>query len=147
MAEYRVVRLICKHFGFDAHQVDEWVEYGEFWCYAAEAFDAEELQDYRDSILAGGKEAKKKWKWQTKDHAGTRSVATKSKNVGQSIADFATMLTGGPLKKSGDVSQYAKIRGLQKVFQDKEGNLYDENMNKIESDSGLVFVPSEERVH
>jgi len=145
MAEFRAMRLICKHFNFIGDYLDEELEYGIFWCYLAEALDAEELIDYRETLLAGGKEAKKKWKWATPDHAGTRAVVTRKEDVRASLSDFATMM-GMRMQKTGNIDEYARIRGAQEVYRDGAGKLYDRNMNPIESETGLVFVASE-KVH
>jgi len=145
MAEFRAIRLICEHFGVSGPYVDDNLEYGLFWCYLAESLDAEELRDYRDALLAGGKDAKKKWKWATPDHAGTKPVAIGGqKNVKQSIVRFATMLSGGPLKASGNIEEYAKVRNMPLVYQDADGDLFDEHGKPIPSRPGQVFVPLKE---
>ena len=149
MAEYRALRMVCRHFNLSIEDIDEELEYGKFWCCLAEALDAEELQDYRDAVAMGGKKAAKKWKWATPDHAGTRPVLSGKKAAQASMIDFAAMLSGGKVKKSGDIGEYAKVRQLQRVWQDEEGNLFDQDGNPIESDPGLVFVPleSSDRTH
>jgi hypothetical protein len=149
MGEYRAIRLICKHFNFLGDYIDEELEYGRFWCYLAESLDAEELRDYRDAILQGGKKAKQKWKWATPDHAGTKPVATRDKDVRKTLGDFAMALTGKRPEKAGSIDEYAKVRGMNVVYQDEEGNLYDENYDRIESTSGLIFIPreSQEKAH
>lgn len=142
MGDYRAVRLVCKHFNFSGDYVNEELEYGSFWCYLAEALDAEELNDYRDAIMQGGKQAKKKWKWATPDHAGTKPVAMGKKDVRKSLEDFVTAFTGRRAEKGGSIDEYAKVRGLDVVYQDEEGNLYDKDYNRIDA-KGMIFVPRE----
>jgi len=109
----------------------------------AEALDAEELDDYRFVALTHGKDAIKKWKWQTPDHAGTKSIET-GENVYKSLTDFARAISGGgPLRKTGTVGEYASVRGLRKVYRQTDGTLTDEGGNAIDIGS-RVFVASEE---
>lgn len=144
MAEYRSVRLICKHFNFTGDYVQEEMEVGDYFCYLAEALDAEELEDYRDALLTGGKEAAKKWKWATPDHAGTRAVAIKKQDVRSAIINFAEKIAGGPLNKAGTISEIAMLKGKTMVYRDEHGNIIDEQGNPVEVPKGMVFIPVEE---
>lgn len=147
MAEYRAVRHICHHFNLSGVYVDDDLEIGLFFVYLAESLDAEELGDYKAVVLQGGKKAAKKWKWATPDRAGTRPIGTKKKDVRTTMLNFAQALTKKPVQQSGTVSEYAKHTGSKRVYQDEDGNLYDANMNLIESDAGLVFIPTEGKPH
>lgn len=147
LAEFRSIRMVCKHFGFSADYIDEEMEYGLFWCYLAEALDAEELNDYRDAIMQGGKKARQKWKWATPDHAGTRSIATRNKDVRGSLMQIATAMTGKKPKPTGTIEEYAKIRNLPMIYRDEEGNYFDGEGNPVESKPGFVFIPVDDKVH
>lgn len=142
MAEYRATRLICKHFGFTATDINEEVDYSEYWCFLAESMDAEELQRYYDFCLRASKKDMKKWKWQTPDHAGTRVVEAKKGQARATLLGFVEKLTRSKAKPTGSVDEIAKLRGLPKVYRDEQGNLFDEQGKSVESKAGLIFVPA-----
>ena len=134
------MRMICKHFNFTGDYVNLGMEVGDFFCYLAEALDAEELEDYREALMAGGKEAKKKWKWSTPDHAGTRAMGGGRQDVRQSMMNMAQALTKGPVKKTGNISEIANLLGKKMVFRTEDGNYYDEDGNPVDG-KGMVFIP------
>jgi hypothetical protein len=144
-AEYRAIRLICDHFNFTGDYVKYEMEWGDFWCYLAEALDAEELADYREVVLQGGKKAARKWKWATPDHAGTRPTGEGAK---KSLLAFAQALTKGPLKKTGAYEEYMRATGRPVVYKTEDGKIVDENGKPIEVPKGTIFMPlKSDKVH
>ena len=71
------------------------------------------------------------------------------KDVTKSLLDFGAKLSGGSVKKTGTVAEYAKIRNMPKVYRDDDGTIFDEHGKPIEPKPGLIFIPlpSDEKVH
>lgn len=88
-----------------------------------------------------GKDVKKKWKWQTPDHAGTRPLVKSGEDIRHSMLDFAAVLTGKAPQKTGSIEEIAKVKGLPMVYRDENGNIFDEHGARVESKRGLVFIP------
>ena len=65
-----------KYFGLNPIDLERDIGLGQYYCYLAVALDEQELDHYHDYIMAGGDP--KKFKWQSPDHAGTRSVGAET---------------------------------------------------------------------
>lgn len=130
------MRIVCKHFGFSAQEINTSLDYGDFFCYLAVALDADELDSFERFRLAGGDA--KKWKWATPDHAGTRKVITKKSDVFQTVMGLVNKMGGA---QRGSIDEVARARGLPVVYKTADGKIVDSSGNPVDS-KGMVFIPS-----
>lgn len=103
----------------------------------AEALDAEELDSYREYLLAGGE--RKKWKWASSDKAGTSPSKNKPNEVEQGLRNIASTLFGisdlethkQRTSRPGRAKEFAEITGRPWIFMNPDGVYFDKEVKVI----------------
>lgn len=124
--------MICKFFNISILELDNEIEYGQYFCLLAEALDAEELEAYEKYLYAGGD--KRKWKWSSPDKAGTEIYRKASDRVTDSLLQFGQQVfkmdvTNMPRGRS---REFAKHTGRRLVLMNPDGVLFDETGQRLQ---------------
>lgn len=140
LAEWRLIHLLCKHFGLTIEYINnEMPVLPDWYCCLSVALDEEEeeahTRQYLAYISAGGDP--KKFPKRKKRATATRKQDTNPFNM-----------VMGAIQKSGlkipsvrgSVDEYARARGMQKIFKMPDGTFVDEGGNPVEPTPGSVFV-------
>jgi len=123
------------------------IDLGDYYCLLAEALDAEELDDYKSYLLAGGD--KKKWKWQSPDKAGTvpiirgkDSVVESMSNIAKNVFNVDISSRSDVRKRKGSGREFAEVTGRPWVMMNPDGVFFDKNVNVITPpfDDGTVII-------
>ncbi len=125
----------------------------EYLCLLSEAFDAEEIEDLKTHNLAvataiafHAPKKIKKWRWQTPDRAGTRSVGGQ-KEVAVGLAAMVLSVNKDVLKKGkleashpSLIMERAKATGRPLVWMDSNYNYFDKDGNPTERDKLALVI-------
>lgn len=113
----------------------------EYYCLLAESLDAEELEDHNTASLVAigvnNPKAIKKWKWALPDKAGTRPGA----GPGSALVNAATLLSGGKMKASGKMQEFANATGRPFAYRMQDGSLVDVDGNTVKQTPEMVIEP------
>lgn len=108
--------------------------------YLAVSLELEELDQYRDYVLAGGDP--KKFHWSSADKAGTATGSDPAK-IGERVMAFARETKVPPIR--GDIWDLARNRGMKPIYQvtkDDGSVVYVDDAGNEVKTSGFTFVPS-----
>lgn len=114
----------------------------------AEALDAEELEHYHTASLYHGKEVAKKWKWASKDKAGTEQLPEVQRRSSDIVNNPMTEVI---IKQYlGDIDNDERLRrardfcrstGKQIAYRTPDGQIIDGDGKIIEKTPDLFIVP------
>lgn len=128
--------------------MDTEVDLGEYFCLLAEALDADELDSYQQFLLAGGD--KRKWKWQSRDKAGTVYIGTG--NTTDDVVDKMKSIANTVFKldlnnldkghKKGSGRQFAEITGRPWIMMNPDGVYFDRDATIIQPpfEPGTIII-------
>lgn len=135
---------MCKHFGFTSQYVNEDMPVLPDWyCCISVALDAEEEEAYmqqRNAYMAAGGDLKKFPK-RPQRYTQARRTETVEENPFDIV--MGAMKGAKVPTAKGNINEYAKARGLQKVFQMPDGTIVDDTGKPVEPTPGSIFVKSE----
>ncbi len=135
---------MCKHFGFTSQYVNEDMPVLPDWyCCISVALDAEEEEAYmqqRNAYMAAGGDLKKFPK-RPQRYTQVRRTEMAEENPFDIV--MGAMKGAKVPTARGNINEYAKTRGLQKVFQMPDGTIVDDAGKPVEPTPGSIFVKSE----
>lgn len=120
--------MLWEKFGVDKYYFETQITYPEYIKMTAAALDIEELEYYKEYILAGGEA--KKFKWSSPDRAGTKPYGGSSKALGLSPFIMKLAESGAVHKSADGAFSIAKAQGRRVVYVDSAGQAWDEAGNK-----------------
>jgi len=132
---------VCKHFGFTSQYVNEdMLVLPDWYCCVSVALDAEEDEAYmqqRNAYMAAGGDLKKFPK-RPQRYIQAQPAERNPFDVVMNAVKGVRVPTA-----RGSVSEYARSRGLRKVFQMPDGTFVDDAGKPVEPTPGSIFVKSD----